>query len=317
MLPGLKNFSGGDAGSIVFKFEPANEWAKYEAGRRLGSPSHWRFYFAFSKPSYALGDAEITGFLSAASTKSQQGTAYLRSLLEKEHSTKGHYVEVLLDRLNDYPIEFTDDHQIGMTMAFVEVMDDVPVRPFGVTDAWRLASRLLGKAVGPHFAEIVAKGKSINWIAHVMRDQGFALGVINPNQSDPNDQWMTLEEFDRAKLETFRRFRELGMPAIFDTPFPGQILWCWILLGGKDELIASLKVAMQSDEMFVKGLAAMRIWVDSSSRGLYQRLERQTVAELLDEPAARQRLVGLQGAANLPSEQQKLVKELLDTWDER
>jgi hypothetical protein len=75
--------------------------------------------------------------------------------------------------------------------------------------------------------------------------------------------------------------------------------------------------AIEADDMFIKALAAMRIWVNSSNRGLYQRLDSQTARELLDVATARQRLEGLLNTDGLSVELQSIGKELLDTWDER
>ena len=69
--------------------------------------------------------------------------------------------------------------------------------------------------------------------------------------------------------------------------------------------------------MFIKALAAMRMWVNSSKRGLYQRLDSQIAGELLDLATVRQRLEGLKNTGGLSVELQKVGKELLETWDER
>ena len=110
---------------------------------------------------------------------------------------------------------------------------------------------------------------------------------------------------------------KLGVRAVFDVPVPIHIFWCWILLGGKEELRGLVAQVIEPDDMFIKALAAMRMWVNSSKRGLYQRLDSQIAGELLDLATVRQRLEGLKNTGGLSVELQKVGKELLETWDER
>src|SRR6185437_9867109 len=61
-LPGLRTFDPTNKDSAVFEFSSFDELRQFEKSRRLGSPSHWRMYFAFDTPSYAIDDAEIANF---------------------------------------------------------------------------------------------------------------------------------------------------------------------------------------------------------------------------------------------------------------
>src|SRR5262249_31395231 len=60
-LPGIKY---DPAIPKVFDFSE-NELGALEAGMRLGSPTHWRRYFSFALPSYAVTDEDIDDFLSS------------------------------------------------------------------------------------------------------------------------------------------------------------------------------------------------------------------------------------------------------------
>ena len=318
ILPGLKKFAVEGAREGVFNFDPAGELNDFEHGRRLGSPSHWRFYFAFSRPSYAIDDGELGAFLQTAAADWQGAAAFLRELLDREHSTKGYYIDVLLDRLKTAPSPLTDVQQLGMARAFADMMDEVP-RPKGVRyedDAWRAATRLLGKAVGPQFADIAGNGKSINWLAIVLRDQGWALGVANPDRTEPSRQWLTQQGFDQARTVILHRFREMGLPAIFELPEPAQIMWCWYQLGDPDELKRLIMEATETDDMFVRCLIAMRHWVSSSHDGVYMALDRQTVTTMMDEISVKERLERILTDVKTSAEIRKSVQSLLSHWED-
>jgi hypothetical protein len=98
-LPGVGSFALGDgAKRKVFDFSQ-DELAQYEFNRRLGSPSHWRQYFAFEAPSYALRDSDLAAFIEAAAKG--KAKAILTDLLDRRHERRGHFVDLLLDRLLD------------------------------------------------------------------------------------------------------------------------------------------------------------------------------------------------------------------------
>ena len=102
ILPGLKSVLLQGTKSTVFEFSPQRELAQYEAQRRLGSPSHWRFYFAYEKPSYALDDADILKFRKLAASDRIATAQFLRGIASRPYQTNGFFLAVLLDRLEDH-----------------------------------------------------------------------------------------------------------------------------------------------------------------------------------------------------------------------
>ena len=319
MLPGLKSFLSNGTKSTVFQFDPPTEMASYEEHKRLGSPSHWRFYFAFDKPSYALSDAEVAAFLRSAAQDYMPAAQILRDLTSRSHRVQGFYLNVLLERLRDRPKPFTAGEQIGMARAFAEMMDEVPrgsMNQFGDSDAWRRAVVLLGSSVAPEFADIVRVGRSINWLAIVMRDQGFALGVTDKTRVAPERQWLTRSNFDEALKIIIERFRKLGLSSIFGLPEPGQVLFCWQQLGDSTELRNLIAAETRDDVMFIRTLQAMRNWVNSSSQGLYQALHADVVNLFMDSGAAKDRLRHIANEGSHTDEVRRSASELLATWDD-
>ena len=295
VLPGLKSVLLEGANSAVFKFAPEDELAQFEAQRRLGSPSHWRYYFAYEKPSYAIDDADLIAFRKLATLDRPATAQFLRDMAGKRHQTSGFFLDVLLDRLKDQSRFFSTEEQVGMAWAFSDMMDELPrggPRHFTDIDPWRKAVRLLGAAVGPHFTDIVSEGSSINWLAIAMRDQGFALGMVNQDRSAPDRQWLTVAEFKSALAAIIQRFRVMGLDAIFALPEPAQVLFCWEQLGDDSKELKRLifEQTRGDDDMFIRALGAMRSWVDSSDKGFYNSLQPEIVSYFFDVGDVLERL---------------------------
>lgn len=120
---------------------------RFEVDRRLGSPSHWRYYFSYDAPSYALDDDLIGRIRRAALEGSQVAADMMRELIQRKHtSRRGYYFEVFLERLFDNRELFTSEERVGLAGALAEVMDEVPLHPgvnFGITSPWQRAEQLL------------------------------------------------------------------------------------------------------------------------------------------------------------------------------
>lgn len=146
-LPGVGSFVFDDVSKQkVFDFS-ADELGQFEAKRRLGSPSHWRQYFAFEAPSYAIKDGDVTAFLKECSAGARKAKAFRCC----KHERRGHFLDLLLDRLLDLPAgSLTKIEADGMLSAFALSMDDLGretkgIEQFGRNEIWRKAARLLEK----------------------------------------------------------------------------------------------------------------------------------------------------------------------------
>ena len=185
---------------------------------------------------------------------------------------------------------------------------------FSDSDPWRKAAKLLKRSVGPHFEPIVSAGASICWLALVMRDQGFALGVLDQSRGLPDRQWLTRQEFDQALSKILERFRSMNIISIFDATEPLQILFCWQMFGDSNELKTATDMAARDDATFVKALQAMRTWVVSSAKGMYSSLEERNVASFMDAKAAKQRLGISRSDECASKELRQSADELLGAW---
>lgn len=316
-LPGLGAFdSEGEKGN-VYQLRSRDDLLPYERDKRLGSPIHWRFYFAFEKPSYAIDDSQLATFLRTAAKDWRQAAVALRGLARKPHHDPGRELDLFLDQFGDRLEQASPAEQIGTAEAFAEVMDELPRAPgvnFSDSDPWRKAAKLLKSSVGPHFERIVVERASICWLALVVRDQGFALGVLDPDRKLPDRQWLTREEFNRALSRILARFRSMNLISIFEEPEPLHILYCWEMFGDSNELRSAIDRAAKDDVIFIKALQAMRTWVISSDKGLYASLEERVVASFMDDKATKERLRRIGGDDSVGDELRQSADELLAAW---
>lgn len=321
LLPGLKDFANDiENAKAVYNFAPSTELADFEANKRLGSPSHWRFYFAFGKPSYALSDAELSAFWRMAATDWRAAAESLREFFNRSHQRRGFYLDVLLDRLGDRLSDAAPEQQVGLARALAEMMDELPrVGPtqFSDVDPWRSAAKLLSKSAGSHFNDIATNGRSLNWLAVVMRDQGFALGVTSSNISAPERQWLTRDQFDEAMEAIQKRFEALGLEGILAMPEAATILYCWVQLGDAKKLRELIAAYVVDDAKFIELLEAMRNWVNSSDQGLYQKLDTDVVQLFMDASDTKDRLNDLASSTSVSSEIRKEASDLLSRWGDR
>ncbi len=312
-LPGTKEFVLQGDKQKVFAFE-RGDLEKFEKGRRLGSPSHWRQYFAFDVPTYAIRDEELSAFRQAASQSDEGAIEFLRGLMKRPHQRAGHYVEVLLARLENSPLSTVE--RKGVVSALVGVMDGFALgrMDFGRPALWRPAAKLWNSDIVTLFMESLSSGVSINWLADILREQGFAHGRPEKSRSEREPSWLTEAELDNAIDVAVERFKHEGLPKIARMPEPLAVLYCWLQLGNGDELKELIERDVQDDTVFLDVMDAMRGWL-SGSEGVRRPLYERYLKSFMDSVVAKLRLEKLaagKGNAGLTPK----AKELLNEWSE-
>ncbi len=312
-LPGLKSFIIKGEGSNVLECS-RDELAEFERDRRLGSPSHWRRYFAFDKPSYAIGDAEIAEFRRVASSNPPEAAKTLMTLATRPHDHAGHFLDVFLDRLSDNSL--SPGEIAGMGLAFAEVMDDIARKlerdvVGGRIEIWKKASALTAKGSVIDVLNLIESGPSINWLASVLRSHALPKGRF-----DTGDAWINGPNRDRAVSAIISRFRDMGPEEIFRQPEPLVILMCWRMFGDQDEFLAFMEEATGHDEGFLDALGAMRSWVSSSEKGVYYPLSKPVIAQFLDADKAKTRLQRLASKGDDVSGLHQRASELLNQFED-
>jgi hypothetical protein len=187
----------------------------------------------------------------------------------------------------------------------------------GNGEIWRKATRLLRLEVSSNFQKIVTDGKSINWLANVVRDQGFAHGLPEGNRTYPDDQWLTKAELDEAIKIIIKRFQEIGLQAVFRLPSSMTALYCWYQLGDKTDLRKAFADAIQSDKRFLVAMNALSGWANSSDVGIHHPLYRHVVEYFMSADEAKARLESLADSSAENVVLRDKAKKLLGEWDDR
>jgi hypothetical protein len=314
ILPGVASFARAGEDQKVYQFAEG-ELSGFERDKRLGSPTHWRLYFAFDLPSYALSDEEIVDFL-RKSAEGGEGAATLRELLARPHPRRGHFIDVLLDRLRDIQPSISLNQSIGMLDAFGETMDEIAAT-LGNSEIWRKALRLLTKDVAEHFVRLAVKnGASLNWFAEVLRDQGSALGLPEGRQERPDRQWLSKDQLVNAVATLTSRFNIADPSDIFDRPSPLDILFCWKQLGNENDATAFVNAAIADDEGLVHTMHGMRGW-SASSNEIRRPLHREYVEQFTDANVVKSRLAALADNTRLAPLNEQAAALLLEWVDEQ
>jgi hypothetical protein len=235
--------------------------------------------------------------------------------MARPHDKIGHFVEVLLERLLATALSLNERKAIiGI---FVDVMDELGELgkgELGRIGVWEDAAKFWNGEVADIFEAAIRSGESINWLAEVLRDQGFAHGRPEAPRSAIERQWLTEEQLDCAITAAIDRFKSIGLPTLFKKPEPLEILYCWLQLGNPDELRQVMTAAIERNEVFIGALHAMQSW-SSGSDGVHHPLYRQTVAHFMDADAAKLRLEQLaQGGSE---EQVDIARKLSTEWSDR
>ncbi len=320
-LPGVNRFVLEGENKKVFQFE-SGELAHFEKNRRLGSPSHWRQYFSFSLPTYALSDEEIAEFRKAAALGGAEASAKLVELLGREHTRPGHYVDVLFDRLNDLPDNaLTDQENRGIGIALSDIMDDVVTvsQEFvnsGHSDIWSNAVKLLKRGKAAHFRNLVKNGRAIGWLSEVLRGQGFAHGRPDGNRANSERQWLDDKQLEGAIASLLNRLKKMGFDSVFRSPSPLDILYLWHQLGDATELRRLLSRWTKGDTQFLKAMTGMQGWSNSSETGIGHPLRRSTVAAFMDADGAKSRLQKLTVGESAVNSTTLQAQSLLAEWED-
>lgn len=318
ILPGLKQlrYLREGADFDVFKFE-RGELEYFERGRRLGSPSHWRGYFAFALPTYAVKDSELLELRAACKSDPDSAAKAIIDLLARPHERAGHFLGVLLDRLMDEPVGYDKEESDGLFYAFAETMDDVE-RATGFNDTegrnaiWETSRYLLRKSSPSNLIQVLKDGASLSWLAFIMRDQGFALGKPEGHRSNPENAWLTEGDFHAALAVLIERFEHIGMKEIFELPAPLNPLFCWVQLGDQADVMVRFQNATKTHSEFLSAVGKFKGWANSSNTGVHHPIHAQYIAYFADPDDVHARLNRL--AFNGKPKHREVAKALLAEW---
>lgn len=306
-IPGLDDAE--EPEKRVFNTTNSETVSEAIALKRLGSPLHYRFYFALTGPKTVMPDGAFNDLLQLAKENPDQLTERFTEEVRKRRRNGKTWFEHVLNRLNNECITSLDEEQLaGVIKALGDMMDvaleeDGEHRPFdfslgevanGVTkNCLRRLAELKPQRQRLVVIELAANGLALNWIVgNFFRGQLFQHGKVG-DQAEHADLWEISDEFlDDALAKLKERVgKNETKEMIPHLPDISGYLYGWLNLTEDDQAIEWVREHTQTDEGFLQILEHLRGW--SMSDKIYHPLSRQAVSRFLDWEETEARLNGM------------------------
>jgi hypothetical protein len=277
--------------------------------KRLGSPLHYRFYFALTGPKTVMSDGDFNGLLELARANVPQLTVRLTEEVMKRRSSGKTWFEHVLNRLDDECIAGLDEAQlVGIIKALSGMMDDAMAedgeqRAFSLSldgvanvvakSCLRRLNELNPKTQAETVRRMASDGQAINWlIGGFFRSQLFRHGRVGDQAENP-DQWEISEEvldeaIDILKARVSEQATKVQIPNLPDI---SAYLYGWLNITEDDQAIDWVREYSDTDAGFLSILNHLRGW--SMSDKVYYPLSKDAVERFLDWNETTARLDGL------------------------
>jgi len=277
---------------------------KAVVGRRIGSPVHYRYYFALTGPKAIMSDVELDENLELAKVDPYAFRVRLQQYAEELDSSK---ISQFLFRLDKEVLATGDvDTLKGLVEGFADVMDvvlenqketgiymislDSHIGHF-VRSCLKRIGELDSEGKVEVASKIVEEGRAMNWVvSEFVRDQLYRHGRVGDRAKRPEELIFTEDELDELIDKIRLRMRqEENKNKIGEMPKLGRYLYSWKEIVGDDkEVIAWVEDFCKCDAGFVKLMNSLRHQV--SSDHVYYPLSEKSVSTFIDFDEAKLRL---------------------------
>ena len=303
-LPGFTvDFSDDGDGFAIFEMDDDQKRDDSISNRRLGSPDHYRLYFALAGPSHALTYDEYSFIWTAAAEGIAQTGAALLHLHGQKQTTSLTKADLLLERIKGGVYETLSVVQCeNFLIAFSKVMDEAywlsSFDHLWVNSLWDRAEQLIpvlapgidSERRSQALLTMFREGEAVGWLSTLFRKELFAHGRYG-GRSRPEGEWLfTEEQLDQITEILLDRYRAMSALDVFSCPEPLNLLFAWKQGGDEQGPRELLKSHAQSDKGFVEVLENLRSTIQSSDRGRLKVLNKETIAEFMDFNKASSRL---------------------------
>lgn len=307
-IPGIIKNDNPEA--CVFSNSSIGEVRNMMALRRLGSPIHYRYYFALTYPKTVMPEDEFNDLLALSTRDPAALTEKLVALSRKRRSSGKSWFEHVLDRLDDDTIKSLDASRLsGLIEGISNGMDailaeDNSPRPLSlsVTDiAERVVRDCLKQLKTVDAAAFISSASKLasdcpspNWlIGHFFRAELFKHGLIG-DRANPDTSAFDLEVLtDLLTVLKARATTEANDGEIPKMPDLAAYLYGWRDLSGIEEPKQWVTKYTETDEGFLFLLNKLRGWAMSDK--VYYPLHQSAVSIFLDWDQTVQRLTVLAG----------------------
>lgn len=317
----------------VFQDVSSRDIQGFIRDRRLGSPLHYRHYFALSSPKTVLGDDKMRELLTLADTGRTELANKLREYLAAARPLGQNWFEHILDRFSPAFIETFEPSQMRQfALAITDIMDSAlekagPRQIFrraigdkaelvvnAIIDAMRKRN---ATTVSPLLDEIFENGPSLSWlIGDFFRGHLFDHGIVGDRAKPVDTRHLSAEELVKYREILAQRIAAAAadqtLPAY---PELDAMLYGWRDLSDVETVKAWVQAYTANDDGFIDLLLQMRSVAVSDK--VYYPLRRSAVEMFLDWDATLARLQQLQANNPSKSRQEKLtaLREALQVND--
>lgn len=298
-----------DAKASVFSTTSLHEMEQIVALRRLGSPIHYRYYFALTPPKTVIPDKQFEELLELARINVPSLTEKLAALSKGRRVSGRSWFEYVLNRLDTAKINSLDGKTCsGLILSICDSMDTVlrhdnRPRPFAISvdtlakgiveDCLKHIQTLDTGLFHSTSYKLASECTSMNWLVGTFfRGEIWNHGIVGDQTKSP-EAWI----FDEKELDTLLRVlkkrasEQTQKDEISNMPDVASYLFGWRDLSGLDEVKAWITTLSTTDEGFLFLLEKLRSWAVSDK--VYYPLQKSSVTAFLDWEETIERLNGL------------------------
>lgn len=305
-VPGVRTAEEPDA--RVFQETTSREVSDQIVGQKLGSPLHYRFYFALSAPKAMITPARMEHIRVMAGTSLDDLRAILVEYIEGDRSLSQSWFEHLVGRLDQAELaRYSFDQLAGLVLGFAMTHDIAQARlerrqPFTFTltdkvealvDAAVRRLRALDEASTPAVLERLYREGSLSWlVGHFHRGNLFHHGIVGERPM-PQEHWtLTADELTQLGAILGSRVKERA-PGLLSLPDFGSFIWGWRDVAGIDTVKEWINAHASDDKSFLLLLMHLRSWAVSDR--VYYPLRKDAVEQFFDYAAVIARLGEIHG----------------------
>lgn len=325
LLPGIAwglGFGRERDAQRVFNNLGREAFGRFIADRRLGSPEHYRYYFAFAQPAGALRDDQVETFLNLAPADSEAAIQLFTALAREKRPQGGVMAEVMIERIISAVARIPAEAVPGILASFTATLDEIallsPSDDFGISRAWGAAEHAVGlllKRVPENqrnecWRRLFTEGRSLGWIASLLRSEIFAHGHFGDRPEPEDQRLLTPAEFDVVKEVVLQRFTRSSTAELLKLPNLLSLLYGWKQGANNDDARDWVEIATRTDAGLLEFLSRVRGW-SAGTGGVRYPLRRSDLENFLDYEAARLRVEQMSNDGTRGIESRKLAAELL------
>ena len=326
MLPGISRgfvVNRDDDAHRVYNNLGREAFNQFVIERRLGSPEHYRYYFAFAQPAGALRDDQVEAFIELSQSDVPAAVQMFTELAGQVRPQGGVMAELLIERLIAARDRIPPAATPGIIASLSASLDTVALSSrdgdFGQHRAWGAAEHLVSlllKRIDDAALRtdclngLFSTGQAIGWQTSLLRSEIFAHGHYGDRVEPEEQRLLTIAEFPMMLATMLRRYSETTVAHLMAVPNLVSLLYGWKQGARNDDARLWVERNTQSDVDLLTFLSRARGW-SSSNAGIQYPLKRGDLANFLDYDQAVRRVQAIADNPQALAEQRQLAAELL------